>query len=134
MLCDILDDMEIPLTLGTLLFLPICFYYIKVSFRTYQPCMILTFAWIICNCQMHNDDKPIIPGVPKRVYSSILGSIKKRYDVITLFCHTLLTKCLFTCVQNLKYVSCVSSELWTREHSPVKLGFVHKLPMLCTTM
>ena len=68
----------------------------------------------------------------KKVYSSILGSIQKQYDAITLFLHTLLTKCLFTCVQNFKCVSCVSFELWTRENSPVKLGFVHELPMLCT--
>ena len=68
----------------------------------------------------------------KKVYSSILGIIQKQYNVIKLFFHTLLTKCLFTFVHNFKCVSCVTSELWTRENSPVKLGFVHKLPMLCT--
>ena len=71
---------------------------------------------------------------PKKVYSTILDIIQKQYNVMILFFHTLLIKCLFICVQNFKCVSCVSTELWTRENSPIKLGFVHELPMLCITM
>ena len=55
---------------------------------------------------------------PKKVHSSILGSIQKQYDVIELFFHTLLTKCLFTCVQNFKCVSCVFIRVMNTRKQP----------------
>ena len=67
----------------------------------------------------------LVPGVKKKkVYSRILSIIQKQYNVIKFFFHTLLTKCLFTCVQN--FLS------YEHEKHPVKLGFVPELPILCT--
>ena len=52
-----------------------------------------------------------VPGVPKKCTQAYWDSIQKQYDEMKLFFHTLLTKWLFTCVQNFKCVSCVSSEV-----------------------